>query len=345
MAVIDRDPAKESLDRMGRHIDEMDEYLRSTTPQEQGSGGSDANFDRPAQSAPPPGPTSHADKAKKAAKAYQKARNDPLVGPLVQRGEHFLRERVEKGIGKGLAHLVTKVAKIKSTDQPIEPTSAVRKAVNALPSVLAVPFALEGAAVGYRAGGPQGAGTGLVTGFKTGRDIVGKPIKSVAENITKSYYDELNKPYREAQAKKKKTPPIGTPIHGGTIQRQPSATTPSIKVPASATTPSVKVPASASTPSVNVPASAATPSFQTPRPTHVSSAGTTQSKLEIGPPVVRDTMSKRLQGSDYYTPQFIGASGAVPYYNYGFARKSRKPSMRRKRPAKGARKSKKRVSS
>lgn len=338
MAVIDRDPAKESLDRMGRHIDEMDEYLRSTTPQEQGSGGSDANFDRPAQSAPPPGPTSHADKAKKAAKAYQKARNDPLVGPLVQRGEHFLRERVEKGIGKGLANIVmkgAKLAKIKiDPDRPIEPTSAVRKAVNALPSVLAVPFALEGAAVGYRAGGPQGAGTGLVTGFKTGKDIVGKPIKSVAENITKSYYDELNKPYREAQAKKKKTPPIGTPIHGGTIQRQPSATTPSIKVPASASTPSVKVPASA-----------ATPSFQTPRPTHVSSAGTTQSKLEIGPPVVRDTMSKRLQGSDYYTPQFIGASGAVPYYNYGFARKSRKPSMRRKRPAKGARKSKKRVSS
>ena len=44
-------------------------------------------------------------------------------------------------------------------------------------------IAVEGAVVGARTGGAQGAGAGLVGGFKAGRDIVGKPIKSIGEGI------------------------------------------------------------------------------------------------------------------------------------------------------------------
>lgn len=329
------DPAKESLNRMGQHIDEMDEYLRSTTPPEQGSGGSDANFDRPRPSQATP--TTNLDKAKKAAKTYQKARNDRTFGPLIQQGEHFLKERVEKGIGKGLAKVVSKVAKNKNVDQPIKQTRAVNTALNVLPSILAVPFAVEGAVVGARTGGAQGAGAGLVGGFKAGRDIVGKPIKSIGEGIVKNYYEELNKPYQQNQERKRKEEAsrqvhFGTPIHGGTVQFGQPASTPKTDIKSPATT--------------STQPSATTP-FYTPSPTHISSAGTTQSQLEFGPPVVRDSTPKSVQSSTYYQPQFIGASGysgATPYYNYGYGKKTRRTRISAKRPAKGARRAKKRVS-
>ena len=335
------DPAKESLNRMGQHIDEMDEYLRSTTPQEQGSGGSDANFDRPRPSQATP--TTNLDKAKKAAKTYQKARNDRTFGPIIQQGEHFLKERVEKGIGKGLAKVVSKIAKNKNVDQPIKKTSAVNTALNVLPSILAVPFAVEGAVVGARTGGAQGAGAGLVGGFKAGRDIVGKPIKSIGEGIVKNYYEELNKPYQQNQERKRKEEAsrqvkFGTPIHGGSVQfGQPASTPKKVKFDTRVTESPAATPTRPS----------ATTPFYTPSPTHISSAGTTQSRLEFGPPVVRDSTPKSVQSSNYYQPQFIGASGysgATPYYNYGYGKKTRRTRISTKRPAKGARRVKKRVS-
>lgn len=341
------DPARESLNRMEGHINEMDRFLRETEPEPiQGSGGSDANFDRPTQT-----PTSNIDKAKKAYELYQKARNDRVIGPFVKKGEHILKERVEKTVATGLANIFHKRNRSNDLTQPpptYTETPLLKKTIKAIPSVMAIPSAVEGAALGAGAG-QSGIVAGAIGGYEAGKRTYGRSARQTAQSITTKYYDALNKPAKTYYEKKQKEAEeqikskqgvmptkvdLSQPaLHGGKIGKIPTVVNGSSVVTPPPVTPSVSTPSA-------VPKRL---SFDTPKTT------TRYSATEIGPSIVSSTAPRtrsNVQGSDYYTPTFAGASGysgATPYYSYGFARKTRKTRVRRQRPTKGARKSKKRL--
>lgn len=342
MTATQEDP----LDRMQEHIDVVENYLRSAEQEQQSrppiQGGGASNWNE--NTRPSSQPTSNLDKAKKAAKTYQKARNDRTVGPYIQQGEHFLKERVEKGIGQGLAKVFRKIKKPKETDTFQEP-GYVKKAFQAGGDILSIPGAIIGAAAGFEEGGSTGAALGAQAGFKEAKDLYGNALGGVFRGVEKSYYEELNRPAKAAEENRKKQikqkqEQSGGSYFQGTIDYTGARGGKITPIPSSAPT----SPTQSMAPKYETPAPSApdvTPSLP------VSRSGTTQFRDEIGPPVVRDATPRQVYASTHYTPQFIGASGfsgATPYYNYGYGKKTRRSRVSRKRPAKGSRRSSKRLS-